>query len=570
MDGHQSIRNHPGCLRRTHRFIQWLGHVNGPLFHVFLMLVLAPGTTLVAQKTSLSVRPTAGIVPPFAAQSDEFVFAAGGDIGANSASDASLRAIPPTGASFFLALGDMDYDETPSDAAWCTYVKERVGNTFPFEIVTGNHEEGSANNPGPDGYIGNHAACLPDYFDSNPVIAGKPGYPANYYFDYPQPNPIMRVIMISANLTYDGIEYNFNMSEQTNYNALAAKIDEAQETGMWVVMGIHKVCLTVGDKPCEIGADLMNLLIQKKVDLVLHGHDHNYQRSKQIALGSSCTSVVPEAYNTNCIVDDGSDNLYTKGAGTVFVINGNVGRCCYDVQASDNEAGYFAKMIGEEGVDRHGFVVYTVSPSRIDAQVINSVGNWSDSFSVVGDEPEPPPPVPIEPGTTTTNNPPTFIWNPVAGATGYEIQYGDADPPSITVSNPTTNFTPSMPLLIKTYYWRVRAKFNGSVYSGWSLIRTVSIETVTAAAPSRHYYATAPPRLTWGRISWATQYEIQVDTSTAFTPPLSYQTQVASNTLRLTITGLTDGWYYWRVRARRGDGTWAAWSAVDRFIFDAQ
>ena len=187
----------------------------------------------------------------------------------------------------------------PSDAAWCDYVKARVGSTFPFEIVTGNHEEGSASSPGPNGYVGNHAACLPDYFAAQPVIPGSPAYPANYYFDYPQNNPIMRVIMISANLKYDGVQYNFNRSEQINYNALAARIDEAKQVGMWVVVGTHKDCLTVGDKSCEIGADLMNLLIEKKVDLVLEGHDHNYQRSKQIALGTSCASVAPGGQGGN-------------------------------------------------------------------------------------------------------------------------------------------------------------------------------------------------------------------------------------------------------------------------------
>ena len=193
----------------------------------------------------------------------------------------------------------------------------------------------------------------------------------------------MRIILISANLKYDGVQYNFNRSEQTNYNALAARIDEAKQAGMWVVVGMHKNCLTVGQKSCEIGANLINLLIAKKVDLVLQGHDHNYQRSKQIGLGTFCISVVPGSYDPNCVVDDGSDNLYTSGTGTVFLINGVVGRCCYDVQATDTEAGYFVTTVGLNSVDTNGFVTYTVSASRIDAHVVNSVGAWGDSFSIV-------------------------------------------------------------------------------------------------------------------------------------------------------------------------------------------
>ena len=107
------------------------------------------------------------------------IFGAGGDIGANYRSDASLRAIPTSGAQFFLALGDADYDETSSDQAWCDYVRARVGANFPFQLVTGNHEEGSSTSPGPDGYIENMTACLPDRLGVQPLIPGRPGYAAN-------------------------------------------------------------------------------------------------------------------------------------------------------------------------------------------------------------------------------------------------------------------------------------------------------------------------------------------------------------------------------------------------------
>lgn len=350
-------------------------------------------------------------------EDDTFVFAAGGDIGANRRSDVSLRAIPGTGASFFLAIGDLDYDETSSDAAWCDYVKERVGSNYPFQLVTGNHEEGSASNPGRDGYVGNHAACLPDHFNSTPLIDGMPGYPANYYFDYPQDDPMLRVIMISAALEFDGVIYQFNRQEQTNYNALAAAIDEAKQNGLWVVVGIHKVCLTAGEKSCEIGADLVNLLLEKRVDLVLQGHDHNYQRSKQIRLGDGCTGIVPRAYNPNCIADDGSDNTYTRGEGTVFVIDGVVGRCCYTVNPDDEEAGYFSTLVGNDDIDTYGFVTYTVSRTRIDAQVVASVGTWSDHFSLVQSGSPPPPtltPIPTDPPSVTPDAPSMWTFVPVA------------------------------------------------------------------------------------------------------------------------------------------------------------
>ena len=97
-----------------------------------------------------------------------FKFAAAGDHSSGSRTAASLALLDQSGVSFYLALGDMDYDSTPTDEAWCDYIKQRLptlGPTFPFELVSGNHEEQG----GSDGYIMNHAACLPDRLNSTGV-----------------------------------------------------------------------------------------------------------------------------------------------------------------------------------------------------------------------------------------------------------------------------------------------------------------------------------------------------------------------------------------------------------------
>jgi hypothetical protein len=73
-----------------------------------------------------------------------FKFAAAGDHSSGSRTAASLGLLDQAGVAFYLALGDLDYDSTPTDEAWCDYVKQRLptlGPTFPFELVSGNHEE---------------------------------------------------------------------------------------------------------------------------------------------------------------------------------------------------------------------------------------------------------------------------------------------------------------------------------------------------------------------------------------------------------------------------------------------
>ncbi len=69
-------------------------------------------------------------------------------------------------------------------------------------------------------------------------------------------------------------------------------------------------------------------------DLILDGHDHNFQRSHQLR----CVDV--DTTTSSCIVDTDSD--FQAEAGAVIVVSGWAGRPGYDVSGSDPEAGYFA------------------------------------------------------------------------------------------------------------------------------------------------------------------------------------------------------------------------------------
>jgi hypothetical protein len=306
-----------------------------------------------------------------AVQAQTVSFAAAGDLGANTRAAASLSALDGSGVDFFLALGDMDYDETPSDSAWCDYVKQRLptlGSSFPFQLVSGNHEEQG----GPDGYILNHAACLPDRMNSTGI------YAAEYFFDYPASSPLVRAIMVAADLRVGNVDYNYTVGS-SHYNWLASAIDSARAAGIpWVVVGVHKNCITAGDKPCEIGAQLMNLLVEKKVDLVFQGHDHNYQRSKQLAQGTGCAAVPAGSYNAACVADDGADGAYGKGAGMLLVVSGTFGRCCYTVNSSDPESGYFSRS----NDNTYGFTRIDLTATRLDGRFVNTTGSFTDSFSV--------------------------------------------------------------------------------------------------------------------------------------------------------------------------------------------
>ena len=76
------------------------------------------------------------------AQADSsFSFTAAGDYGQTSSTTANLNYIAGTGASFNLALGDLNYHPaTVSADVWSSYVKSNLPVNFPFEIVDGAHD----------------------------------------------------------------------------------------------------------------------------------------------------------------------------------------------------------------------------------------------------------------------------------------------------------------------------------------------------------------------------------------------------------------------------------------------
>jgi hypothetical protein len=278
---------------------------------------------------------------------------------------ASLAALAGSGASFYLALGDLNYGLQGTEPDWCALVVSHLGSTFPFQIVAGNHDDGA----GGAASIDRFADCLPDRLGST----GH--YGREYFFDY---GSLLRVILISPGLTIGGEAYRY-VPGNPHYDWLVQRIDEARAAGIpWVVVGMHMVCITAGVKTCEIGADLMDLLITKRVDLVLQGHEHNYQRSKQLACGRA------HAFVSSCVVDAGADGYYARGAGTVFAIVGAFGRDLYAVDPADAEAGYFARWMGLNADPSHGFLRVRVSASELSAEFVASSGTFTDHFAIGG------------------------------------------------------------------------------------------------------------------------------------------------------------------------------------------
>ena len=316
-------------------------------------------------------------------------FTAAGDFASTTDTTAVLNKIGSLGSDLTLALGDMSYATVGQEQTWCDFVTARVGAGYPFELVAGNHESDGIN-----GNINDFSACLPNQL---PGAVGT--YGRQYYVDVPAVNPLVRFVMISPGLTFPDGAWSY-AAGTPRYQWTSQRIDDARAAGIpWVVVGMHKPCLTVGKYACDIGPDLLNLLVSKRVDLVLSGHDHSYQRSKQLALGGGCSAVVPAAFNASCVVD--SDSSFTKGAGSVLAVVATGGNSLYDINTNDAEAGYFAVASGNNQNPTWGVLDVSATQDTLQGSFARaSGGTLTDTFTITKN-PNPPP-----------NQPPVAAFTP--------------------------------------------------------------------------------------------------------------------------------------------------------------
>ncbi len=321
-----------------------------------------------------------------AAGPSAFSFGAAGDFGYSAAAQATFLSAGGAGLDFFLAMGDTTYDET-SESAWCSAFKSHVPHVL---VEAGNHDTGENN--GAD--LGALLASCP--YELAEPMTGR--YGREWFFDYPAGAPLARLVL-------SGCGTSFNVDNQTtwacaagnpHYQFVSDAIDGARAAGIpWVIVGMHKNCLSAGSKSCEIGSAFLNLLLDKKVDLILQGHDHLYERSKQLACAT------PNVYRPECIKDDGSDGRYAKGNGSVLMVLGMGGRSPYDFNTSDAEAGYFATGFATT----YGLAKFTVNESAVGVEFLRSAGGDDRDSFVIASPGAPPAPQPPPPSATNATTP---------------------------------------------------------------------------------------------------------------------------------------------------------------------
>ncbi|MDO9379447.1 MAG: PKD domain-containing protein [Nocardioidaceae bacterium] len=298
-------------------------------------------------------------------------FTASGDIAAGANASATLTRVGQLAPDLHLAVGDLSYGATGAEQQWCDFVKARVGQGAAFELVSGNHESNGQN-----GNINDFSACLPNQL---PGLVGT--YGRQYWVDVPREDPVVRFVMISPGITYPTGLQTY-ASGTPEYAWTAAAIDGARSSQVpWVVVGTHMPCLSVGVYGCAAGADITNLLVQKKVDLVLNGHEHAYQRTHQLAISAGCTGILPGTYTAACVSD--SDATMRAGAGTVIATVGTGGQALRDISTTDPEAPYFAAAQGLNADPTWGNLLVSATDSVLSASFDRAAGGtFTDAFTL--------------------------------------------------------------------------------------------------------------------------------------------------------------------------------------------
>lgn len=207
---------------------------------------------------------------------------------------------------------------------------------------------------------------------------------------------------------------------------------------------------------------------------------------------------------------------------------------------------------------------------------IHIIGRDSNTFTIriVNQAIEAPGLLTPENNTATTSLP-SFAWNTINNAASYEIQIDTRSDflSGGVISTQTTAAAYTLPGMLASgmdYYWRVRALSGSGTVSGWSTVSRFTLESNNTAMPMRAQYTTSTPTLTWGPLTWATGYKIEVSQTNTFASLSFFKTVEGGNTASVQTEPLSHGIYYWRVCPSRSDNSYSACSAVDSFVIAAQ
>ena len=242
----------------------------------------------------------------------DFNFAAAGDWGCTDDTSSTIKNIQNKDPELVLALGDLSYEKTAN--CWLDEISS-IKNKL--KIAMGNHEAGDEGDP----------TLLQVQYRNNFNLSNT-----YYSFDYHN----VHFIAIDSMLPYtiNSPQYSFVKGDL---------ISTSQNPNIrWIIVYFHHPMYTSPSKhPSDsLLRDTYHPLFDKYgVDLVLQGHNHNYQRSYPLAFNNNNNdnnnkiSNINNANPFNPTITSINTNTYGDTRGEVYVIAGTGGEDLYDLKS---------------------------------------------------------------------------------------------------------------------------------------------------------------------------------------------------------------------------------------------
>jgi len=177
-------------------------------------------------------------------------------------------------------------------------------------------------------------------------------------------------------------------------------------------------------------------------------------------------------------------------------------------------------------------------------------------------------------GTITNQNPYTFQWQSMYGATKYRLEIDTNN--FVNEANVLSNqLIPGLQASYTfprdaVYQWRVRAE-NDTAQAVWSGVNVITYShtppgTVSLVAPNNRQTTALPVVLQWNTVSRAVKYKLYVlksDSTTLYNT--SFPAPVSGTTYNFTL-GQSGDHFYWKVSAVDAAGNEGAPSALRNFF----
>ncbi|HEY3496785.1 MAG TPA: metallophosphoesterase, partial [Polyangiaceae bacterium] len=250
-----------------------------------------------------------------------------GDQGRNEDAIAVVDLIRDEGAQAVVHNGDLDYADTPS--IFLDLINTRLGSSFPYFAVLGNHEEAAH---------GTYATALADRANGIPEMrdncSGTQGYETSCNF--------RGVRIVQSCVGLGGIVQAMCGKDATRpIDHIRSSLQN--DDSIWSVCNWHKVQsqMTVGDNPDEAGWQAYRACMEEGA-IIITAHNHTYSRSYTLT----------DIDNTNVAANKGkigTAQAMQVGPGRTFVlVTGIGGRGLYAAKGGAGPEAWWASYFTDE------------------------------------------------------------------------------------------------------------------------------------------------------------------------------------------------------------------------------